>query len=69
MKKTVSVLIKTEQASRLREIADCIPGSSINVMVQKAVENWLEIEGTVYLDAFKRVRQSLERQPVRGVTR
>jgi hypothetical protein len=66
--KTVSVRIKAEQAAGLREIAEHVPGSSINAVVQRAVEQWLAIEGPVYLDAFKKVRETLERQPVRTIT-
>jgi hypothetical protein len=64
--KNVSVRIKAEQARRLREIAEFVPGSSINALVQRAVQQWLEIEGPVYLEAFKTVRQSLE---VRSMSR
>jgi hypothetical protein len=64
--KMVSVRIKPEQARRLREITGHIPGSSINAVVQRAVQQWLEIEGPVYLEAFKQVKQRLnkERQAV-----
>lgn len=68
--KTVSVRIKADQLARLREIAEYVPGSSINALVQRAVEQWLEIEGPVYLEAFQSVRETLgERQPVRIVKR
>lgn len=66
--KTVSVRIEIKQANKLHEVADQIAGCSINGMVQRAVDLWLEIEGPVYLaalsDARKKLRQ-MERQPVR----
>jgi hypothetical protein len=62
--KTVSVRIKAEQAEKLREIAGFVPGSGINAIVQRAVAQWLEIEGPVYVEAFKRVQDTLKRQPV-----
>jgi hypothetical protein len=64
--KTTSVRIKAEQAHRLHEIADNIPGFSINGAVQRAVELWLEVEGPVYLEAFDGARKKLiqQRQPV-----
>jgi hypothetical protein len=69
--KTVSVRIKAGQAERLREVAERIPGSSINVLVQRAVAQWLDIEAPVYIAAFDEARAKLERQPVRseGVSR
>lgn len=68
--KTRSVRLKADQLARLREIAEYIPGSSINALVQRAVEQWLEIEGPVYLEAFQSARETLgERQPVRMVKR
>lgn len=66
--KTVSVRITAEQAKRLREIAGFVPGSSINALAQRGVAQWLAIEAPVYLDAFKKVRETLERQPVRTIS-
>ena len=68
--KSVTVRIKAEQSARLREIAEHVPGSSINSMVQRAVEQWLEIEGPVYLAAFKEVQRKLnkERQAVVSIS-
>lgn len=57
--KTVSVRIGKDQASRLREIVDQFPGGSINGVVQRAVDLWLEKEGTVYLAALKEARGRL----------
>jgi hypothetical protein len=54
--KTVSVRIKATQVSRLREIVDQFPGGSINGVVQRAVDLWLEKEGTVYLAALREAR-------------
>jgi hypothetical protein len=64
--KTVSVRIKAEQAKRLREIAECMPGFSVNGAVQRAMDLWLEIEGPVYKEAFEEAQRKLrqERQPV-----
>lgn len=64
--KSITVRIKADQASRLREITEHVPGSSLNALVQRAVEQWLEIEGPVYLAAFKEVHRKLskERQAV-----
>ena len=67
--KTVSVRIKAEQAKRLHEIAETIPGFSINGAVQRAMDLWLEVEGPVYLEAFDEARRKLERQPVVMVAR
>lgn len=67
--KTVSVRIKAVNAARLREVAEFIPGSSINALVDRAVEQLIEIEGPVYIAAFKEAREKLERrerQPVRS---
>lgn len=64
MPESESVRIKTVQAKRLREIANFIPGSSINAIVQRAVEQWLDVEGPVYLEAFRQVKENLKRQPV-----
>lgn len=57
--KTVSVRIGKDQAIRLHEIVDRIPGGSINGVVQRAVEQWLEIEGPVYLAAFREAQGKL----------
>jgi predicted transcriptional regulator len=66
--KTETVRIKEEQARRLQVFADMIPGSSISVIVQRAVEQWLDVEGPVYLAAFKEARAKVqERQAVRPV--
>lgn len=54
--KTVSVRIGERQAEKLREVADQMPGSSMNGMVQRAVDLWLEIEGPVYLEALQGIR-------------
>jgi len=66
--KTVSVRIKAEQARRLQEIGERIPGFSVNGAVQRATDLWLEIEGPVYLEAFEEARRKLkaERQAVAG---
>jgi hypothetical protein len=63
-----SARIRADQVARLREIAEHVPGSSINRLVQKAVDQWLEIEGPVYLAAFKEVQRQLgsKRQAVSG---
>jgi Arc/MetJ-type ribon-helix-helix transcriptional regulator len=57
--KTVSVRIGKDQANRLREIVDQFPGGSINGVVQRAVDLWLEKEGTVYLAALREARGRL----------
>jgi hypothetical protein len=64
----VSVRITAEQAKRLREIAGFVPGSSINALAQRGVQLFLNIEAPVYLDAFKKVRETIERQPVRTIS-
>lgn len=65
--KTVSVRITDSQTKRLREVVGVIPGSSINGLAQRAIEQWLEIEAPVYLAAYRDAREKLgpERQPVR----
>lgn len=65
--KTVSVRIEEKQAKKLHEVADQIAGCSLNGMVQRAVDLWLEIEGPVYVAALQEARKKLarkERQPV-----
>lgn len=62
--KTVSVRIKAEQMKKLREIADKFPVISINAVVQRAVDQWLEIEGPVYLEHARKIKENLKRQPV-----
>lgn len=57
--KSASVRIEAEQVARLREIVDYVPGSSINTLARRAVDLWLEVEGAVYLDAFKKVKLNL----------
>lgn len=66
--KTVSVRIGADQAIRLREIVDRIPGGSINGVVQRAVEQWLEIEGPVYLEALREAHGKLaqSREAIQG---
>lgn len=66
--KSVSVRIGTDQSERLHEIAEYVPGSSINALVQRAVDQWLEIEGPVYLDAFKKVKLNLVKKRQAVVT-
>lgn len=66
--KTVSVRIDEEQARRLHEIADMIPGSGINALVKRGVGLFLDTEGPVYLAALKQAQVQLqERQPVMPV--
>jgi hypothetical protein len=68
--KLVTVRIRANQATRLREITDYVPGSSINGWVQRAVEQLLEIEGPVYLAALREVHQKLssKRQAVISIS-
>lgn len=67
--KTVSVRIGEKQAKRLHEVSDLIVGGSINGMVQRAVDLWLEVEGPVYLAALKQAQHKLgdKRQAVKDV--
>lgn len=60
--KTVSVRIEEEQARRLQEIAAGFPGSSINGLVRRGVELFLEIEAPVYEAAIREARQKLGRK-------
>ena len=64
--KTVSVRIKSEQAKRIQELAEHIPGFSVDGAVKRAVDLWLEVEAPVYLEAITEARIKLkrERQPV-----
>lgn len=67
--KTVSVRIGEKQAKRLQEISDLIIGGSINGMVQRSVDLWLEVEGPVYLAHLKQAQHELgdKRQAVMDV--
>jgi hypothetical protein len=70
MVKTVSVRITEEQHEQLREIAELVPGGSVNGFVQRGVELLLEVEGPVYREHGQRLRAALtERQPVRSISR
>ena len=61
--KTVSVRIGAEQAKKLHEVADQMSGCSLNGLVQRAVDLYLEVEAPVYLAAFKEARAKLGRKP------
>lgn len=64
--KTVSVRIAEGQAKKLHDVADLAVGSSINAIVQRAVDLWLETEYPVYVVALRDARDKLrKRQPVR----
>ena len=65
--KTVPVRIQEGLAKRLHEVASQIEGYSINAMVNRGVELFLEQEAPVYLAAFKEIRAKIphtKRQPV-----
>lgn len=64
MSQTVSVRIKKQNEKRAREIANFIPGCSISAIVDRALEQWLDVEGPVYIEAFRQVKENLKRQPV-----
>lgn len=57
--KTVSVRINEEQARRLQRIAENFPGSSVNGLVRRGVELFLDGEAPVYEAAIKEARQKL----------
>lgn len=61
--KTSSVRIKESQVKAIQEIAATVPGFSLNGVVQRAVDIWLEVEGPVYKEAFEEAKSKL-RQPV-----
>lgn len=65
--KTVSVRIGEGQAKKLHEVADLAVGSSINGLVQRALDLWIEVEYPVYLSDLKATRDKLKkiRQAVR----
>jgi hypothetical protein len=60
--KTVSVRIEGGQFAELGEIAKSFPGASVNGLVQRAVELWLEVEGPVYQSVFKEAKAKLNRK-------
>lgn len=67
--KTVSVRISEGQAKNLREGADLMGTTSINGLVQRAVDLWLAIEGEVYRETLQEARtriRSGDRRPVAG---
>lgn len=68
--KTVQVRISAEQDKQLREIADRVPGANVSGLAQRAIDLWLEIEGPVYMEAYKEVQSRrlaiVPRQAVSG---
>jgi hypothetical protein len=64
--KTVSVRISAEQAKQLQSIATDVPGMSLNLMVQRGVDLFLEIEGPVHLAKARELRNLRKRQDVRA---
>lgn len=67
--KTVSVRAKSENVARLRSVAEYIPGSSVNALVDMAIRLFLDVEAPAYIAAFEDARAKLERgerQPVRS---
>lgn len=67
--KSVSVRAKSGNVAQLRVVAEYVPGSSVNALVDMAIELFLKVEAPVYIAAFEDARAKLERgerQPVRS---
>jgi hypothetical protein len=61
--KTALVRIRVDQETQLRDILQDFP-VTITSVVQRALDLWLEVEGPVYRDALRKMKDNLKRQPV-----
>jgi len=59
----VSVRITAEQAAKLKEVADVMPGGTVNGLVQDCVDAYLECEAKIWLKAAQEARKKIGRQP------
>jgi hypothetical protein len=57
--KTIPARIKSEQANKLREIANFVPGVGISGAVQQAVDLWIEREGRFFLAAPREAQEKI----------
>lgn len=65
--KTEPVRIRADQASRLREIEELLPGGTVSGAVQRAVDLWFIAEWPVYQEHHRQIIETLKRQAVSGV--
>ena len=58
-----SVRITKSQADKLKEVADVMPGGTVNGLVQDCVDAYLECEAPIWLRAASEARKKIGRKP------